>query len=139
MKPMLPTLKSDAPLNSNWIYEIKYDGFRAILEWNHNVMHLWSRNEKDLLPQFPEIEAYLTCINERVKDFFPLILDGELVVLENPGLANFGELQIRGRMKSKDRIKEFARRRPCKLLVFDLLEINGLSIRNHPLVERKKS
>ncbi|MFB7304171.1 DNA ligase D [Heyndrickxia sporothermodurans] len=138
MKPMLPTLKFDAPLNSNWIYEIKYDGFRAILEWNHNVMHLWSRNEKDLLPQFPEIEAYLTSINERVMDFFPLILDGELVVLENPGHANFGELQIRGRMKSKDRIKEFARRRPCKLLVFDLLEINGLSIRNHPLVERKK-
>ncbi|QQZ11128.1 DNA ligase D [Heyndrickxia vini] len=137
MKPMLPTLKTDPPLDSNWIYEIKYDGFRAILEWNHNVMHLWSRNEKDLLPQFPEIETYLMSINERVKDFLPLILDGEIVVLENSGKANFGELQIRGRLKSEDKISEYAKKRQCKLLVFDLLKIKGQSLISQSLAERK--
>lgn len=135
---MLPTLKSIAPLTSDWLFEIKYDGFRAILDWDHNTIHLWSRNEKDLLPQFPEIKEYLLSIYDQFKDVLPLIFDGELVVLENEGKANFGELQKRGRMKSLDRIQQVAYKRPCTYLVFDLLTINGNTLIDQSYLERKK-
>lgn len=138
MKPMLPTLKSIAPLTSDWLFEIKYDGFRAILDWDHDTIHLWSRNEKDLLPQFPEIKEYLLSIYDQFKDILPLIFDGELVVLENEGKANFGELQKRGRMKSHDRIQQVAYKRPCTYLVFDLLTINGNALIDKSYLERKK-
>ncbi|MGE8206386.1 DNA ligase D [Heyndrickxia sp. NPDC080065] len=138
MKPMLPTLKSHAPTTGNWLYEIKYDGFRAILEWDQNKIHLWSRNEKDLLPQFPEIESYLLSIQKQASSFLPLKLDGELVLLENDGKANFGQLQIRGRMKSMDRIQRHVSIRPCRYLVFDILTLNGTSLTQHPFNRRKQ-
>ncbi|KQL53793.1 ATP-dependent DNA ligase [Heyndrickxia shackletonii] len=139
MKPMLPTLKSTLPENRNWVYEIKYDGFRAILEWDEKNMYLWSRNELDLLPQFPEIKEFLLSHKETIKDYFPLILDGELVILENQNKANFGQLQIRGRMRSKERIMERGKSRPARYLVFDLLKMNGKNMRIKPLEERKKT
>lgn len=138
MKPMLPTLKLNPNLSGDWLFEIKYDGFRALLEWDQNNIHLWSRNEKDLLPFFPEIENYLISVKDRFKDFFPLKIDGELVMLESTGKANFGQLQIRGRMKSLQRIENSAKRRPCKYLAFDLLTLNNQSIANKPFVQRKK-
>lgn len=136
---MLPTLKSTVPAKGNWIFEIKYDGFRAILEWDEKNMYLWSRNELDLLPQFPEIKEFLLSHEEKMKDYLPLILDGELVILENPNKANFGQLQIRGRMRSKDRILEKADARPARYLVFDLLKIKGKNMINKPFEERKKT
>ncbi|PKR85805.1 DNA ligase D [Heyndrickxia camelliae] len=137
MKPMLPTLKSTLPSNGNWAFEIKYDGFRAMLEWNEKNLYLWSRNEVDLLPQFPEIKEFLLSQREKIKDYLPITLDGELVILENPNKANFGQLQIRGRMRSKERILEKAYLRPARYLVFDLLKIKGNSMMNIPFMDRK--
>lgn len=51
MKPMLPVLKWSLPDTGKWAYEIKYDGYRAILDWTKGGMRLWTRNGKDLLPQ----------------------------------------------------------------------------------------
>jgi len=134
---MLPTLKSTLPSNGNWAFEIKYDGFRAMLEWNEKNLYLWSRNEVDLLPQFPEIKEFLLSQREKIKDYLPITLDGELVILENPNKANFGQLQIRGRMRSKERILEKAYLRPARYLVFDLLKIKGNSMMNIPFMDRK--
>ncbi|MBS4173168.1 DNA ligase D [Bacillus sp. FJAT-49736] len=138
MKPMLPTLISEPPENGIWMYEIKYDGFRAILELDETNIYLWSRNELDLLPQFPELKEFLLRNIEKIKRYLPIVLDGELVVLENPNKANFGQLQIRGRMRSNEKIREKAKKRPCRYLVFDLLKMQGRDMKNQPYVERKK-
>ncbi|PLR98842.1 DNA ligase D [Bacillus sp. T33-2] len=124
MKPMLPTLTFDPPRGSGWRYEVKYDGFRAILEWG-SYIRLTSRNGKPLLGLFPEIEQFLLANEAKFHPLLPLSLDGELVVLENPYKANFGTLQVRGRMRSKDRIAEKARNAPCTLLIFDILQLKG--------------
>lgn len=58
MKPMLPTLTFEVPAGDDWLFEVKYDGFRAMLEMADTIT-LTSRNGKDLLPLFPEIEQYL--------------------------------------------------------------------------------
>ncbi|MCD4838808.1 MULTISPECIES: DNA ligase D [Neobacillus] len=138
MKPMLPTLTFKRPVNPDWLYEVKYDGFRAILIWTENSIKLMSRNKKSLLPQFPEINQFLLDYKEKFKPYLPLVLDGELVSLINPYRANFAAIQVRGRLKTGKKVKEMAAKSPCRLLVFDLLTINGNPLHQQPLLSRKK-
>jgi bifunctional non-homologous end joining protein LigD len=137
MKPMLPSLTFDLPKQPDWFYEVKYDGFRALLAWNNNEMDLTSRNGKSLLPQFPEIKTYLQTHKERFKPFFPLLLDCELVFLENPYRANFTAIQVRGRLKAVKKVLEVAMISPCHLMVFDLLIISGKQLHSQAFYQRK--
>lgn len=138
MKPMLPSLTFEIPDGNEWRYEIKYDGFRAMLFWDKKGITLLSRNDKSLLEFFPEIEAFLLKNEKIVEPFFPLHLDGELVSLENPFKANFSSIQTRGRMKSQARITEKARQNPCHLLIFDILQWKGLDVTAEGYLRRKE-
>uniref|UniRef100_A0ABV6KY41 DNA ligase (ATP) n=1 Tax=Robertmurraya beringensis TaxID=641660 RepID=A0ABV6KY41_9BACI len=138
MKPMLPTLTFEVPQGDNWNYEVKYDGFRALLFWDKEIK-LISRNGNSLLEIFPEIKIYLEKNYEVFKTFLPLVLDGELVDLENEYKADFSSIQVRGRMRSKKKILEKALHNPCRFLVFDLLSINGNLCSDRKYVDRKKS
>lgn len=133
---MLPTLTFDIPSGNHWSYEVKYDGFRGILEWGETIT-LSSRNGKSLLEQFPEIENFLLARQEQFAPYLPLVLDGELVSLDNPYKANFGAIQIRGRMRSEKRIVEKSAKQPCYYLVFDILMIGGTPIGNQTYEARK--
>lgn len=135
---MLPSLTFDLPVHSEWFYEVKYDGFRAILDWDSNGIQITSRNGKSLLPQFPEIKDFLQQYEEQFRPFLPLQLDGELVWLENPYKANFGAIQVRGRLKSIKKIEEQAISSPCRLMVFDLLYKKGKSLYSIPFHKRKE-
>ncbi|TKC19559.1 DNA ligase D [Robertmurraya kyonggiensis] len=137
MKPMLPSLTFDIPVGDEWRYEVKYDGFRALLTWNQKPS-LVSRNGKSLLELFPEIEAFLLQNEGKIKPFLPLSLDGELVFLENPFKANFGNIQVRGRMRSDIRIAEKAKQSPCYLLIFDVLVLNNKNVMSENYLKRKE-
>ena len=137
MKPMLPSLAFEIPKGKDWLYEVKYDGFRAMLHWNKEIS-LRSRNGKPLLPLFPEIHSFLEKNKDKFSPFLPLTLDGELAVLENSARANFGAIQARGRMRSEERIIEKAATTPCHLLIFDGLVINDKSLKNEDYLFRKK-
>ncbi|MCQ6277770.1 DNA ligase D [Bacillus sp. EB600] len=138
MKPMLPSLTFDRPEHPDWLYEVKYDGFRAILDWKHPAIRLTSRNEKTLLAQFPEIEEFLVQFEEQFRPFLPLRLDGELVSLTNPYKGNFSTLQVRGRLRSEKKIHEQANHSPCRLMVFDVLMLSGTNLQSAPFLERKE-
>jgi bifunctional non-homologous end joining protein LigD len=138
MKPMLPSLTFALPTKPGWVYEVKYDGFRAILNWNTNGIEITSRNGKPLLPQFPEIKDFLLKHEKQFKPFLPLQLDGELVYLENPFKANFSTIQVRGRLKSKRKINEEAQLAPCRLMVFDALMISGRQVYSSKYTLRKE-
>ena len=137
MKPMLPSLTFDLPVHTDWLYEVKYDGFRAILDWDENGIELISRNGKTLLPQFPEIKEFLLRSEKYFKPFLPLRLDSELVSLENPYKANFSSIQIRGRLKSVKKINEQSAISPCRLMVFDILIIGGEPLHSQAFNKRK--
>lgn len=134
---MLPILSFDIPEGKDWYFEVKYDGFRAILRWDQSLS-LISRNGKSLLEQFPEIEQYLIANKKFFEPYLPLVLDGELVALVNPYKADFRDIQIRGRMRSSLRINETATKQPCTLLIFDLLMLNGTSMTQQPYIVRKQ-
>ncbi|WP_018662242.1 DNA ligase D [Heyndrickxia acidiproducens] len=140
MKPMLPVLKPALPETGDWAFEIKYDGFRAILDWAKGKnIRLWSRNGKDLLPKFPEIRDFLQKYEDQLAPYLPLRLDGELVLLENPYKANFSELQSRGRMKSQEKIEQAAGQRPARFLVFDVLCMQGAGMADKRFTVRKET
>jgi bifunctional non-homologous end joining protein LigD len=118
---MLPTLHSEIPTGPDWVYETKYDGFRAILTIHASTIHLISRNEKPLNDTFPEITSVVKQLQQKLEPFLPLTLDGEIVYLTSKHFSDFEKLQIRG-----------------MFLAFDLLELKGESMQAEPLKTRKK-
>lgn len=135
---MLLTAATDIPLNNDWIYEAKYDGFRCLLEWEVNKLTLKSRNGKVLNEKFPELIQFFREINDLVSPFLPLTLDGELVYLTNDFQSDFSTVQKRGRMRNSDVIMKHAQDFPCHYIVFDILMYSGEEQTNHSLIKRKK-
>jgi bifunctional non-homologous end joining protein LigD len=120
--PMLANL-SEHPFNDpDWLYELKWDGYRAMTQIDKGTIRLYSRNNKDYNKMFPSIVHAL----ERVSN--DVILDGEIVAFGKDGKPNFQHIQDY-RRKSKDITLIY--------YVFDLLYIDGYDIREMPLVERK--
>ncbi|SEH49200.1 bifunctional non-homologous end joining protein LigD [Halobacillus karajensis] len=128
MRPMLLTPTSDLPSGNEWLYEIKYDGFRAIMEASEEGIKLWSRNGKDLSARFPEIAEI-----RPPKESLPFTLDGEIVILKTPYQADFEALQIRGRMRKREKIMAASKERPASFIAFDSLDNPSL-----PLTKRKE-
>lgn len=137
MKPMLLTYANSVPSSDEWIYEAKYDGYRCILHLEKNGPILISRNNKELTHLFPEIIQFCNEHYERISDFLPITLDGEIVYLVNNFQSNFSIVQSRGKMRAKKKITEASKAFPCNLLIFDILQYKGNDLTQLPLIERK--
>jgi bifunctional non-homologous end joining protein LigD len=123
VEPMKALLVEVPPARGNWLYEIKFDGFRAIALKGGSEARLLSRNEKDFGAKFPEV---LESISElEVKD---AVLDGEIVALNDKGVSSFQLLQA---------FELGQKRPPIFYYAFDLLRVNGKDLRATPLNERK--
>ncbi|HEV7921535.1 MAG TPA: DNA ligase D [Thermoanaerobaculia bacterium] len=116
--PMLATL-TDAPPpdEKNWLFELKYDGFRAVAGLAGGDLALWSRNELDLAGRFPQIAKALMKIKGE------MVLDGEIVALDAHGVPRFQLLQGGAHQE--------------KLFVFDILWLEGKDLRRLPYEERR--
>lgn len=134
---MLPTLHTEIPTGSDWVYETKYDGFRSLLVVTDSSIDIMSRNEKSLNKQFPEIIYQVERIRDELRPHLPLILDGEIVYLTSTHFSDFEQLQIRGRLKNLDKIEIEFKKHPCCFLAFDLVKLNGKSLSTDSLKERK--
>ncbi|MFD1735499.1 DNA ligase D [Bacillus salitolerans] len=137
-KPMLPTLRFDVPKGDEWVYEIKYDGFRAILFIDHHSHSFISRNGNSLTEQFPELEQALPFIRNIWNENLPVLLDGELCLLESPYKASFEAIQLRGRLKVKDKIAEQMNRQKAHFCAFDLLQFKNKNLTHLAYIERKE-
>lgn len=140
IKIMKPIASVDFPDDlTNFLYEIKYDGFRAFIVWQQHKVQIFSRNNIDLTSGFPEIITACEKLTDKIVAFLPATLDGELVVLNNDFEANFACMQWRGRIKNTDKIRAAATSRPATFLAFDILAQNNESMTGEPLVKRKKA
>ena len=136
IKPMLPTLFKDPPEGEEWVYEVKYDGFRCIVIIGEKII-LQSRAGNELNQQFPEIEEELLSLKNNLKDKLPIIMDAELCILTSEMKADFSSIQKRGRTKTSITIEKLSEKSPASLCVFDLLEYEQVSYKNKPYFERK--
>ncbi len=122
----------------DWIFEIKYDGYRlgGRLERAGRSApgrpRLVSRNGNDLTRVFPEVAAALARLPYR-----GLVLDGEVVVNDGAGIPRFGLIQKRGRLQRDTDIARAAVTLPASWYLFDLLAFEDFDLRGLPLIRRK--
>jgi DNA ligase D-like protein (predicted ligase)/DNA ligase D-like protein (predicted 3'-phosphoesterase) len=128
-KPMLAKEAAKPFSDKDWIFEIKWDGFRAIAYVNDEV-RLMSRNNIDLITNFPELRELKQLTSN-------VVLDGEIVVIKN-GTANFQAVQERGKAVKPRDIQTESAKSPAQYVIFDILEKNDNPLTNLPLMERKK-
>ncbi len=116
--------------NKDWIFEIKWDGFRAIA-YIGTQLSLKSRNEKELKHSFPELKELTELAST-------LVVDGEIVVMTE-GKPDFETLLERGQAVSDSEIQRQSNRAPATYIVFDVLEKDGKPLTNLTLMERKQT
>ena len=130
--PMLATLVDKPFSNSEWIYEPKWDGFRAVCFAQNGSARFVSRNQLDMTHQYPE----LVNVGKQL-DAKEAILDGEIVALDRDGMPRFQLLQPRVGRKKKSDIEALLGKAKIVYFAFDLLYVDGRDLTSCSVVERK--
>jgi bifunctional non-homologous end joining protein LigD len=121
IKPMLATLVNEPFDDPDWIYEVKWDGYRALGFVNKGEVQLLSRNNKDFNEKYYPLKKLLESWKLNV------VIDGEILVLNDKGVSNFGALQ-NWRSEADGELV---------LYIFDILWYEGKNLMNLPLIERQ--
>jgi bifunctional non-homologous end joining protein LigD len=134
-RPIRPMLaKTGKPFDSDdYFFEPKWDGLRAILFLRKGRIELQNRNLRDATRAYPELQKISARIRAKTT-----IVDGEVVVLREDGVPDFGRLQARFGVEDQRRADVLGRTTPVSYVAFDLLHLDGQDIITRPLVERKK-
>ncbi|HSX34602.1 MAG TPA: DNA polymerase ligase N-terminal domain-containing protein, partial [Candidatus Saccharimonadales bacterium] len=119
--PMLSTLVEEPFSRDGWLFEIKWDGFRAVGSKHGSAVELYSRAGTNFLEKYAPVAAALKAVQHDV------ILDGEIVVTDERGTAHFEWLQNYGRDPQGT----------LQYYVFDILWCDGHDVRTMPLTQRK--
>jgi len=123
LHPVKPMLAASAPGPFNrdgWLFEIKWDGYRALAQADKSSVSLYSRNLKPLNARFPAIVSAVSALKLKA------LLDGEIVAIDKKGVPVFSMLH------------DGSKRGRLVYYVFDILNHNGRDLTNLPLLERKK-
>jgi ATP-dependent DNA ligase len=128
VKPQLALSRKELPEGEDWVYEPKYDGFRAIAFVDGDDLYLQSRGGRPLRRYFPELA-------------FPegrYVLDGELVILDSDGREQFDALQNRLH-PAESRVRMLAEETPALYRAFDLLALDRSKLLRKPFSERRSA
>jgi bifunctional non-homologous end joining protein LigD len=131
--PMLATSISDPFDGPNWLFEIKWDGYRAVAFIEKEKVRLVSRNQNELTHRYPELKDLAKSVKAKTA-----ILDGEVVALDEQGRPSFSLMQQRTGFRPGGRRGVANAGVPVLYYAFDLLYLDGYDWRKLPLEERKK-
>ena len=121
--PQLATLYDGLPVG-DWLYEVKFDGYRMQLQRQKGTPHFYTRSGLDWVKRFSFLTKAISQLPPNV------IIDGELVSVEENGRTNFSQLQADLKAKKQQRLHFYA---------FDLLNLSGADLRHLPQLERKRT
>ena len=123
-EPQLPTLVEGPPEGSQWIHEIKHDGYRTMLVLDRDACRAFTRKGFDWSSRYPTIIAAVKKLGCK-----SAIIDGEIIVQDGRGASDFDDL------------KAAISWHPERLIfyAFDLLHLNAADLRDDPLVERRNT
>ena len=131
IEPMLAKLADELPTQSGFLFEPKWDGFRAIVFRAADDVFIQSRDLRPLDRYFPELhEAFLEKLPSRC------IVDGEIVIAGPQGL-DFDALQLRLH-PAATRVTKLAKETPASFVAFDLIAVDGESLTSAPQSERRQ-
>jgi bifunctional non-homologous end joining protein LigD len=117
-----------------WLFEIKWDGYRAVAFIENGKVRLVSRNQNDLTEQYSELQDLAKLVKAKTA-----ILDGEIAALDEQGRASFGLMQQRTGIRSGGRRTAARLDVPIVYFVFDLLYAEGYDLRRVALENRKQA
>src|SRR5438270_3413973 len=133
VQPMLAEPRREPFDEREWLFELKYDGFRAIVAREGSRPRIFYRRGTDATSVFPDLaRALLALPAER------FVADGEIAVLDETGRPVFQRLQKRALLTAPRDCERAAAELPATLFLFDLLAFDEFDLRPLPLIERKK-
>ncbi len=130
LEPMLARAAPEIPREGSWLYEPKWDGFRAVIFRDGDHVHIASRNALALERYFPEL---IQPLQEALPD--RAIVDGEIVIATDHGL-DFDALQQRIH-PAASRVRMLAEKTPASVVLFDILAEDTDDLRQRSLEERR--
>ncbi|MDG4885345.1 ATP-dependent DNA ligase [Mesorhizobium sp. WSM4884] len=120
--PLMPTLVDRPPEGDRWIHEVKFDGFRSQIVRDDDGVRIFTRRGFDWTAKYRDLSKAAAALNSE-----NAIIDGEIIVLNDAGHSDFGELR-----------KAITRRQhDLYFVAFDLLHLNGHDLRDMPLLDRR--
>jgi len=131
--PMKATLATRPPVGPDWLFEVKWDGVRALCFIEGETLHIMSRNGNPCERQYPELSVVPHYVAAG-----QAILDGEIVVLDEKGVSRFELIQPRIANNDPAAVARLAHSRPVVLYVFDLLYLDGYDLRGVDFRDRKR-
>lgn len=129
--PML-AVGVDSPPHGDYTYEFKWDGVRALTFINSHGIRLQSRNQLDITAGYPELGGLGDALGRRA------ILDGEIIASDASGHPSFALLQRRMHVREPRQVRELMAEVPIFYVIFDLLYLDGQSLLDRPLSERRE-
>ncbi len=133
--PLKPMLAKSGEIfdHADWLFELKYDGYRLMCAKDDDQVSLISRNGHELTASFPEVADTLARL-----PFRQFVLDGEVVVNDANGVPSFSLLQQRARLSSEMEVARASIEQSATYYAFDALQIDGYDLRPLPLEKRKR-
>jgi bifunctional non-homologous end joining protein LigD len=131
--PMKATLVDKPPHGEEWLFEIKWDGVRAIAFVDREQVRLLSRTGNWCDKQYPELSVIHHSLAAK-----QAILDTEITVLDEKGVSRFELIQPRIHQTDPNSIAHLVRSRPVTMFAFDLLYLDGYDLRKVEFAERKR-
>ena len=122
IEPQLATLRTRPPRGDGWLHEVKWDGYR-LLAYRDGGVELYSRNQLPWSQRLPELVTALEALPVR-----QAVIDGELIAVDARGRSDFGLLQA---------LLERSDTTGLRFVAFDLLYLEGVDLRDAPLLERR--
>ncbi|MGA8736438.1 MAG: non-homologous end-joining DNA ligase [Terriglobales bacterium] len=132
--PMLATSVEKPFDDPEWLFEIKWDGYRAVSFLQDGKVRLVSRNQNELTGEFPELHELSKLIKAK-----NAVLDGEVVALDEQGRASFSLMQQRTGIRKGGRRVGARRELQIVYYLFDLLYLDGYDLRQVALEQRKQA
>jgi bifunctional non-homologous end joining protein LigD len=132
VEPMLAQSADEAPVSDDYLYEVKWDGIRALIALDEGDIRIRSRNQHDITARFPEL-----LIPGQAFRAASALFDAEIVCLDDAGKPVFANVLHRMQQSGKGAIERARVRYPAVCYVFDCLYLDGRPIVNEPLVRRR--
>ena len=133
VEPMLAQPADKLPRSDDYLYEVKWDGLRALISLDEGVLRIHGRNRMDMTAQFPEL-----LIPDAAFRATSALFDGEIVCLEADGKPNFRNVIRRMQQKTEGAIERARAKHPAVCYLFDCLYLDGRPIVNEPMTRRRE-
>lgn len=134
LTPMAATLSDQFPPGKGWIYEIKWDGVRALCFVENGTMFILTRSGNRCERQYPELSVLPRHVRAGTA-----IVDAEIAVLDEQGRPRFSLIQPRIAQSDPNAVAHLSRSAAVTLFAFDLLYLDGYDLRNAALADRKQA